>query len=135
MGTICKIGESKVILGKVYVKKSPRGDNYPACSGCHFNRGVCPFTCTAGGVRKAIEDGGSECHNSIWKSAHKVAKKPKAKTTKHAWAPKSFVPNSKATKAQLEDFLRGAMDQINELGTENARLKNQIASLKKKGTK
>ena len=63
-------------------------------------------------------------------------KKPKAKSVKkHVWEPKYLSINPKSTRANLHGLLRDVVHQINDLGTENAKLKNQIASLKKKGTK
>lgn len=38
-------------------------------------------------------------------------------------------------KTTLRALILESVDEINQLGTENAKLKNQIASLKKKGTK
>lgn len=52
---------------------------------------------------------------------------PKAKAT---WTPKFFVLNPRSTKSHLEQVIRNAVDEINELGAENAKLKNQIAKLK-----
>ena len=64
------------------------------------------------------------------------SKRPKPKPKpKFTWTPKSFMPHPRPTKSNLEQAIRDAVNQINELGAENAKLKNQIASLKKKGTK
>lgn len=64
-------------------------------------------------------------------------KAPKAKAAKHVWTPKTvfekFPPRT--TRSDVEQMLRDAVNEINDLGTENAKLKNQIASLKKKVSK
>lgn len=135
MGTICKIGETKEIRGKLYRKAAASKNRL--CTGRAFlNDGKCP----GGSVGDAIEDGGAECLGTIWKQVSASApidrtKAPKAKAAKHVWTPKSFMPHPKSTKAHLEQLLSATVSQLNDLGTENAKLKNQIASLKKKGPK
>lgn len=138
MGTICRVGD---------IKKHPDGKRYRKaklsksghdCTGCsHFEAG-CPLPCVAGKVDKPIEDGGSECSGSIWKLVPSNLKKHLAKAPtdpKHVWQTKFLHIHPKSTRAKLSELLLDSVNQINVLGTENAKLKNQIALLKKKGSK
>lgn len=90
----------------------------------------------------AIEDGGCECRGSVWKPVRVTTpidrtKMPKAKAAKkHVWTQVPFPEITiRTTKRQILDHLELATLKLNDLGTENAKLKNQIASLKKKGAK
>lgn len=60
-------------------------------------------------------------------------KAPKA--TKHVWEPRTMEIKDSVPKTTLRALILESVDEINQLGTENAKLKNQIVSLKKKGTK
>lgn len=129
MGTICKVGETKEINGKLYRKAKPPRNT--VCASCAFYNMSCPGDAS----HVPIEDGGCECQGTIWKcvgapKAPKVAKK-------HVWEDRILFAElpKKWTKDNLEKALTLAECAINQLGTENAKLKNQIASLKKKGTK
>lgn len=119
MATICKIGETKEIRGKLYRKAAALKEGL--CTGCAFLNKSCP----GGSVAAPIEGGGAECHNSIWKLAP-TAKASKTKVSKHAWA--KIPLNTSITKS-------GLIDIANELGAKNAKLKNQIADLKKNASK
>ena len=69
----------------------------------------------------------------IDRSKHPKVRAPK----KHVWEPKTvfakFPPRT--TRSDVEQMLRDAVDEINQLGTENAKLKNQITLLKQKAAK
>ncbi len=65
-------------------------------------------------------------------------KAPKPKAPKpHTWEPRTMEIGPKVTKQVLVDLVQESVNEINQLGTENAKLKNQIAALrrKQKGTK
>ena len=148
MGTVCKVGGRKEILGQWYRKvKQAR---FEFCAGCAFESvsgRPCPLPNSITETLKAIEDGGSECGygrtGTIWartdapdtnaKPTPKKATAPKL----HAWEPRTLEIGPKATKQILVDLVRESVDEINQLGTENATLRNQIAALrrKQKGTK
>lgn len=140
MGTICKVGETKEIKGELYRKHPATNRGGIGCSSCAFSRGVCPLPCTRDNVKKAIEDGGSECYGTIWKRVRVSTpidrtKAPKAKAAKHIWEPRTMEIKDSVPKTTLRALILESVDEINQLGTENAKLKNQIVSLKKKGTK
>lgn len=132
MGTICKVGETKRIKGKLYRKAPVAGPGL--CSKCAFLNGNCP----GNSVGDAIEDGGSECRGSIWEEvpAPALNGRTKPKAAKHVW---TKIPHPeitiRTTKRMILKRLGEILDKANDLGTENAKLKNQIVSLKKKGTK
>jgi hypothetical protein len=68
-------------------------------------------------------------------------KSPKSKASNapklHAWEPYELGIGPKDTKSMMLIRAQALMDAANQLGTENAKLKNQIATLrrKQKGTK
>lgn len=134
MGTICKVGETKRIKGKLYRKVSEVDE---VCTGCAFatTKGLerCPSEdgrSMINQVNASLEDGGCECHGTIWKRVGV----PKA--AKHVWTPIPFPEITiRTTKRQILDHLERFSIHIDDLGIENAKLKNQIASLKKKGSK
>lgn len=62
---ICAIGEKKLIDGNWYEK----GEALAGCIGCDFvNSAFLGTICKRpdGAVYASIEDGGSECHRSVW---------------------------------------------------------------------
>lgn len=132
MGTICKVGETKRIKGKLYRKVSEVDE---VCSGCTFAPTKGPERCPSedgrsmiNQVNASLEDGGCECRGTIWKRV--------GVPTKHVW---TKIPHPeitiRTTKRKILERLGEILDKANDLGTENAKLKNQIASLKKKGSK
>lgn len=125
MATICKIGETKEIEGKLYRKAADTEAGQ--CSGCAFCGGVCPGS----SIGAAIENGGSECRDTIWKRVRVPSQIDRTKV------PKKPKPPAKWDKIPLDTKITksGLIDIANELGTENAKLKNQIADLKKKASK
>ena len=61
-------------------------------------------------------------------------KAPKART-KHVWTTRTLEITDRVPKTTLRALILEGLDEINQLGTENAKLKNQIASRKQKGVK
>lgn len=62
---ICAIGEKKLIDGKWYEKAAAE----TGCRGCAWKREVGgSTTCEhpGGDTEEPVEEGGTECHNSIW---------------------------------------------------------------------
>lgn len=50
----------------------------------------------------------------------------------HTWEPRTLEIGPKVTKEVLKALVLESVDEINQLGTENAKLKNQIAALRRK---
>lgn len=67
----------------------------------------------------------------IDRSKHPKAKGPK----RHVWEPRALEIKDSAPKTTLRALIIESVDEINQLGAENAKLKNQIASLKSKAPK
>ena len=118
---ICKIGEKKGIDGKWYEKRPFKGSATP-CKGCAFSRGrMHANDCSRRGrTFDSVEDGGKECgtllDGTIWVAS--VAPKPAQKAK---WVP---IPlDAKQAKPKIIEI-------ANQLGAENAKLKNQITKLK-----
>ena len=65
------------------------------------------------------------------KASLKVPKAPKL----HTWDPYELGIDSKDTKSMMLIRAQALMDAANQLGTENAKLKNTIATLRKKAAK
>jgi hypothetical protein len=66
----------------------------------------------------------------------KATKRPKAKgPKKHVWEPRTLEIRDSVPKTTLRALILESVDEINQLGTENARLKNQITLLKQKAAK
>lgn len=57
-------------------------------------------------------------------------KAPKAKSTKHVWEPRTLEIKDSVPKTTLRALIMESVDEINQLGAENAKLKNQIYVLK-----
>ena len=124
---ICEIGEKK-INGKRYVKRpavvvwSCKGCSVASSpDGCHLYAKTCS-------THLAIEDGGAECFGTIWVACDPP--KPAKKLAK--WTPRTIKIPAKTTRAVLVDLVHECVAEINQLGTENAKLKNQIAKGKAK---
>ena len=87
-------------------------------------------------IAKAVES--DTCPNVQWGPAPKIPRPmvSKTKAAKHVW---TKIPHPeitiRTTKRKILERLGEILDKANDLGTENAKLKNQIASLKKKGSK
>ena len=59
------------------------------------------------------------------------SKHPKAKVPKeHVWEPRTLEIKDSVPKTTLRALILESVDEINQLGTENAKLKNQITKLK-----
>lgn len=134
---ICKIGGHRLIRGQRYKKE------IGACNDCAFFSGTCPNGNSAD-TKKSLDSGGTECYvhgiGTVWTSAPsyesptKSHKKPKAPKP-HTWSKKFLSVHPKSTKAKLVELLMESVNEINQLGTENAALKNQLAALRRKTKK
>lgn len=64
-------------------------------------------------------------------------KNPKAKKApkSHTWTQWNVVADTSVTKIRMAELLHQAVDKINAIGTENAKLKNQLAALRRKTKK
>lgn len=116
---ICKIGEKKKIDGKWYVKEDAARCGY--CDGCSISTDAsrCHLYAKESGACLAIEDRGSECCGTVWVACDAPAKPKPAPKSK--WTP---IPlDAKQAKPKIIEI-------ANQLGAENAKLKNQITKLK-----
>lgn len=132
---VCKIGGHRLIRGQRYRKE------IGACNDCAFFSGTCPNGNSAT-TWKALDSGGTECYvhgtGTIWMSApsYKPPTKAHKKPPKpHTWSKKLLSVHPKSTKAKLVELLMESVNEINQLGTENAALKNQLAALRRKTKK
>ena len=136
---IAPIGGKKKIRGAWYKKAAAT----LICTGCDLHPCTGPGKAPWEGLTSdAIEIGGSECFGTIWVATdppNDIAKtptatKPKAPkpTGKATWTAKGLPEMSiRTTKRQIRDHLELAIMEINALGTENAKLKNAIARMKR----
>lgn len=135
MGTICKIGEIQKHPNRKWYRKD--AESGTTCEGCSYATNGKQERCPSSDGRSMIDqtrtpvaDGGCDCEGAIWV---KVPAPPALK--KHVWATRTLEITDRVPKTTLRALILEGLGEINELGTENAKLKNQIASLKKKGTK
>ena len=126
---ITPIGGKTKICGKWYQKVRATH----VCEGCAFQRLSCPGAGTLG----PIEENGSECESdagsTIWiDTVPPSPKKAKASKATWTWTAKWLPEMSiRTTKRQIRDHLEIAIMELNALGTENAKLKNAIARMKR----
>ena len=126
MGTVCKIGDIQKHPNGKWYRKDVQNLQIAVCLGCYYEPEAggasrCPSSdgrSAPSQVAKPVSDGGCDCRGTIWTEVPAPKKpKPLAKWDK--------IPlYTKITKS-------GLIDIANELGTENAKLKNQITKLKK----
>jgi hypothetical protein len=81
-------------------------------------------------IRESIECPKDPPAKVVRTKVHKVKD-----TKKHVWTTRTLEIKDSVHKTTLRALILESVDEINQLGTENAKLKNQIAGLKKKGTK
>lgn len=125
---ICEVGAiQKHPDGNYYRKDLDTGD---PCIGCAYRtkggNDACPSVdgkCYISTTRTAISDGGCDCDGAIWV---KVA--PPTPPVK--WEPRTLSIGPKVPKTTLHALVLEGLDEINQLGRENAKLKNQITKLK-----
>lgn len=79
--SICKIGETKVICGRLYVKSRAKCDEHCHCIGCDFDgdNGCIIWGLGHRDSQKPIEEGGRECSGTIWILADDQTEAPTAK--------------------------------------------------------
>ena len=116
---VCKIGEKKRIDGKWYTKEEAARCGH--CDGCSISTDAnsCHLYAKESDSHAAIEDRGAECYGTVWVACDAPAKpKPAPKAN---WTP---IPlDAKQAKPKIIEI-------ANQLGAENAKLKNQITKLK-----
>ena len=116
---ICKIGEKKEIDGKWYTKEEAARCGH--CDGCSISTDAssCHLYAKESDAHTAIEDRGAECCGTVWVACDAPAKPKPAPKAK--WTP---IPlDAKQAKPKIIEI-------ANQLGAENAKLKNQITKLK-----